>query len=329
MRRHTRTSYRLLILALLGGITSAVSGQVPVNPAEEQRIERMWQQHWREFAAFCLEHDGRYVCFPTYDRTRANSSGLVAKDYLKQSARNFTVRDDKGRDVEKTMTKPQGEVDVMVKLLPAARPGEYGIIHSGLIESIDGPDRMTLREVWLLDSDKMRSEYEATMEELRRQSWRDAEDAIRDRDRRGPGIMDRHFRGRDLLEWQYEERESAARWQRRRSDMSWQVVGFDTRSLVASRRWPAAGHDGVPVAVVAASESSVTVVPASRLGKGVTEDQFRQVLEQRGLTLHRFVEIVTEQKRTNPMSYRDAVLSAIEGKAAGAPDVNTQVREAD
>ena len=326
------------ILAVLATIHACVLAPLPGRAAdpdpgsspEAQRMERLWQQHWREFAAFYLEHDGRYVCFDTYDRTLANSRGLSARDYLKQSAKVFTVREDKGRDVEKTHTKPQGEVDVMVKALPDFAAGHYGFIHSGMIAGIEGPDTLVLRDVWLVDAGEVVREKAQSLEELRRQSWRDAEDAFRDRDRRGPSIVDRHFRGRDLLDWLYAEREDAVRRQQRMTERRWRIVGFDTRTLVEGKRWPSGGKDGIQVAIVSVADGVVTAVPASRLGKGLTESQFKQALDQRGMTVERFCEVLTEQKRQNALRYRDAVLEAVEGRAVGdtpAP-ANTEVREA-
>ncbi len=300
------------------------------NVAEQQRIDRLWAQHWREFAAFYVEHEGRFVCFASYNRALASSRGVAARDYAKQSAREFTTRDDRGRETQKTFTKPQGDIDVHTKALPELAPGQYGYIHSGMVDAIDGPDTLRLRDVWLVDAEKVRQDRETATEEFRRQWGRDVDEGFRDR--RGPRLMERFEQYREQLEWQFEERTRAERRQRRWSDMTWRVVGFDTKSLVTGRRWPAgggSGGEGIQVAILAADGGSVVAAPASRLGKGVTEEQFKKVLEQRGLTVDRFAEILTEQKRTNPMRYRDAVLAAIEGKSLDAPTPgqNTEVRE--
>jgi hypothetical protein len=318
-----------LALSLASGALAQTSPAV--NPLEQQRIDRVWNQSWREFAAYYLEHNNRFICFTSYDRTRPNSRGITARDYSRQSTREFTARDERGREVQRTFTKPQGEVDLITKALPDTAPGEYGFIHSGMIESIDGPDSMTLRDVWLIDPEKVRVERDAAREEFRRQYGRDVDDAFRDR-RRGMGFMERFDAYRAQLDWQFEQRDRALRRQGRQSHQTWRVIGFDTRNLVTGQRWPAGGGtggEGVAVAVVGVEGDTIFVVPASRLGRGVNEEQFKKALEQRGLTVDRFVQIVTDQKRTNPMRYRDAVLATIEGKSLEDPAqaVNTEIRE--
>lgn len=319
-----RSNLILIVLTLL--LAPAWPGRAddPAAEAQRQRRQRLWDQHWREFAAHYLSHGEALVCFPAWDRAHANSSGQSARDYAKQSARKFTVRDDKGRDVEKLMVKPQPEIDAATRLLPSIEPGSYGTIHSGMIASIEGPDALVLREVWLVDARQVREDKARALEELRRQSWREAEDALRDRDRRGPSIVDRHFRGRDLVDWQFEEREAAIDRQLRSVMTSWRISGFDTSSLTQAKRWPA-GDKGIEIAVVAVDAGTVVAVPASRLGRGVSEAQFRAGLEQRGYTVERFVDLIVEQKRQAGLKYKQAVLAMIEG--LDRPPANADVRE--
>lgn len=318
----------LLVAAILVCVTlaPAAAAQAPAEDRQQERelarIDRAWNRYWREAAPFYLEHDGRFVCVPGYDRRLPSSAGLTAEDYRKESAWEQEYTDERGRDRTRTLIKPEAEAFAAVMAIQRVEPGQYGYIHSGNLVSIEDDRTAVLNAVWLVDADAAREEKQALKAEVLQGAFDDIGDAIRDRGRnerrnRGDGIAQRRGAENEAIDWAFEERTEAAARQRDRTfaRYRWTVIGYQTRELETGARWPAgdAADEGLQLVIVEVEGTNVTAVPAALIGEGLSELQFLACLEQRGVTKTRFVEIVNEQRAADRSGYLPAVIAAIEG----------------
>lgn len=335
----------MLIGALLACLALAplATAQSPAEDRQQERelarIDRAWNRYWREAAPFYLEHDGRFVCVPGYDRRLPSSAGLSAEDYRKESAWEQEYTDERGRDRTRTLIKPEAEAFAAVMAIQRVEPGQYGYIHSGNLVSIEDDRTAVLNTVWLVDAEAAREEKQALKAEVLQGAFDDIGDAIRDRGRnerrnRGDGIAQRRGAENDAIDWAFEERTEAATRQRDRAfaRYRWTVIGYQTQELETGARWPAgdAADEGLQLVIVEVEGTNVTTVPAALIGEGLSELQFLACLEQRGVTKTRFVEIVNEQRAADRTGYIAAVIAAIEGGEENTPSTpNDTVELAD
>lgn len=305
---------------------------------EAARIDRLWNRMWREAAPFYIEHDGGFVCVPGYDRRLPSSAGISFDDYREQSAWDQEYTDERGREQTRRLVKPEEEAMAAVGSIPEVAVGQYGYIHSGNIERIVDDSTLILEDIWLLDAEAAEEEKKELKADVLAGIGEDIEGAIRNRGRnerrnRGDGILRRRAAENESIDWAFEERTAAARRQRGRafSRYAWEVVGYRTNRLAEDARWPSgrAAEEGLQLIIVEVSGTNVTAVPASALGRGLTEVQFLDCLAERGLTKAQFVEMVTEAKRASRNDYMDIVIAQLEGEESPAEGGNDTVELAD
>ena len=341
--KHSLSTFAAIILAA-GIVAPALSAQVEDEASsieerrEEARIERLWNLNWRTFAPYFLEHEGRFVCVPGYDRSKPSSVGLSISEYRKESIWTQEYEDERGKEVSRKLVKPEEEAFAAVALIPEVKVGQYGYIHSGEIDSIIDDKTVELEDVWLVDAAALREEKKEMKEQLWGEVLSDIEDAIRERGRgrgRRGDIVDRRLAENDALDWGFEVREEAAERQRDSvfSRYTWVVKGYATDRLKAGARWPSekAKEPGLQLIIVEVDGQTVTAVPTAMLRKGITELQFIDYLQAREMKKADFVEIVTEAKREHRGDYVAHVLAALTGQQApaAADEVNNEVELAD
>ncbi len=303
---------------------------------EEARIERLWVLNWRTFAPSFLEHDGKFICVPGYERSKPSSLGQTTSEYRSASQWTQTYDDERGKEVSRKLTKPEEEAFVAVAMIPQVKVGQYGYIHSGIIKEIVDDKTVELEDIWLVDAGALREEKQKLKVELWGEVLKDVEDAIRDRKgKRKSKFHDRRMIENDAIDWGYEVREEASDRQRDSvfSRYAWVVQGYATGNLKENARWPSenAKAPGLQLIVVEVKDRTVTAVPAATLSKGITELQFIDYLRSRDMNKAAFVELVTEAKREHRGDYVAHVLADITGNAiTKAPeDVNNEVELAE
>lgn len=289
---------------------------------EQARIDKLWSINWRDFARYYIEHEGKYICVPGYAKSLPSSKGQTTRDYIKESVWLQEYTDERGDEQKRKLVKPDEEADAAVRALPEVAPGQYGYIHSGLIESIEDDKSLSLKEVWLVDSDAVEEAKAERMEEVFKSLAEDIEKALRDgwrkeKRNRGDGILRRRAAEKDAVDWAFKDREDAARRQRDRafSRTTWKVVGYRTDNLTADARWPAgaAADRGLQLVIVAVEDRTITAVPAATIGNGLKEYDFFKMLLDRGVNKAQFVEMLTEARRTSRDDYVQIVLAQLEG----------------
>jgi len=324
-----RTLIMSLFVASMMVAGPGLAQDAPMTEAEQlaadreaARIDRVWNRLWREFAPFYIQHEEAYICVPGYDRRLPSSMGMSARDYTEESAKEVEYTDERGRERTRVLTKPEDEANAVVRAIPSIAVGQYGYIHSGMIRSVEDDQTVEINQVWLLDAEAATEERKEALDGVVRDGLGDIEDAVRNRGRnerrnRGDGIIARRGAEREAIMWMYEDRQALAERQRNRSfsRYQWTIVGYRTGQLNEGLRWPAgrAAEDGLQLVIVEVAGANVTAVPAQRIGSGLSELEFLNCLEARGITKAEFVELVTEAKRVDRTGYADAVLDHLEG----------------
>lgn len=311
----------LMGLALIGSIGPAsLATAQDLDPAEQARVDRVWNRYWRDVAPFYIQHAESYVCVPGYDRRLPSSTGVSASDYQRQTARQVEYRDERGRDQTRVEAKPDDEATAAVQALPAVEVGTYGHIHSGSVAEIVDGQTVILRDVWLVDTDQVRQEKAAALEAVTREAWSEVENRIRrardGRRNNGDTIAQEAGSQRAFVEWAFADREALARRQRDRdfSRAQWRIEGFKTESLRTGQRWPAG--QTLQLVIVEVTDREIIAVPAARIGSGLSELDFLNCLEARSITKAQFVEMMNEARREHDRDYMPFLLATLEGDDA-------------
>ncbi len=308
-------------IALLSGAADLSAQDAEREPYMSPLKQRMlWRAHWRKFARKFAEVDGEFYALPKYDRKFPNSRGVTVYDVLDAAKR--TVRIDWGGSMYKPKTKtlPRAEAEAVAEVLPRLAVGEYGRIHAAKVDKVVGPSELILEDIELVDEEAIEREMEreaaryAAAQRIRR---RDAEDAIE------PRFAERLR----LIEQQDEARRVKLR-----------LKGVNTKGLEEGDRWPVVEKTDEPakIAIVYAHDppkeeeqdddrrrslfrsrsrrEPLTALPVSAFEKGVTEDQFKRLLEARGMTEQQFIHLVVDEMRENGDTAEVRVVLRIQGK---------------
>jgi hypothetical protein len=246
-----------------------------------------WRRNHGRFARACLpDGEGGYHVLPMYHRRYPSSVGMTvrgAKTELTRRVKEHMFGD--GPLVQTRIIKPpDAEAEALAMPLPALEVGQYGYVHSVEVEEVLGPESMVVEDVWLIDED--------AVEEAKRADERRAGN-----DDRAEAVIEAMYAQREALIERQDEREF------RRAELK--LTGFKTAGAVAGERWAGPDGEGLQIAVVGYEtygserrpEHRLLARPASDFGEGISETQFIELLEQRGLTPTQFVELIMQEHR--------------------------------
>eukprot|EP00752_Nemacystus_decipiens_P015052 g13408.t1 len=304
---------------------------------EEARVERLWNLNWRTFTPSFLEHEGEFICVHGYNKRNPSSLGQSVSQYRSESTLTQAYTDERGRDASRKLTKPEEDAFAAVGLIPHVAVGQYGYIHSGLIESIVDDKTVELENIWLVDAEAVRDEKQKLKEELWGEVIEDIRDAIEGRRNRRDTIRDRREMENDAIDWGFKSREEAADRQRAQvySRYKWVVKGYATGKLKEDARWPSenAKEPGLQLIIVKIEDRTVTAVPAATLRTGITELQFIDYLRSREITKAQFMEVVNQAKSEHRGDYVAHALAQLTGQSLPSnrekEEVNNEVELAD
>lgn len=98
------------------------------QPPLDDRGQRLWDRHWKDFAHGFAHIDGRYYYLTTWDPKRPSSLGRSRSDLV----RRYEVwwRNDDGDRRSKEVVSPDEDVEAMWRTLPAWAVGQYGHVYS-------------------------------------------------------------------------------------------------------------------------------------------------------------------------------------------------------
>ncbi|MEM6392225.1 MAG: hypothetical protein AAF797_05590 [Planctomycetota bacterium] len=264
-------------------------------------IARPWNLNWKTFAVDGMVFENQYIVVPQFDRRYPSSAGLS----LTAARRLLTaeVGDTAHSAVlRRSYRPPVEELQHYVSTLPRLDVGQYGIIHSVEVEDVLGPTSMVVSELWLIDADAVRAakteEREAAEKRGREIDRSEQELNFTVRDRLSRQQRDRKFRGPFRLE------------------------GFATRGLSPGQRYRGPDLKGMPV-IIAYAELAKNrfgrgrprhvIIPVEAFVRrgGLTESQFADLLDDRGLTPESFLEALREARDADRLTAEAQVLDSL------------------
>lgn len=293
----------LLILFILLGMAPfdvhARQTELDGSPIPDA-IYSSFNANWRKYAVFASEIEGGFVVIPKYDRRLESSRRISTAQAMEHLKVEKEVR--QGNLVRKRSKFPDREdAEAYSKALPNLSVGSYGWLASVEVVEVIDRKQMIVKEVWLINTPKLRAEYEKAK-------------ARSARENNGEPNM-------DLLRFNYAERIKLTKQQEDRDagfEREFRLVGFDTRGLRVGERWKGLNDEGFQVAVAMweqpepkEDEGRRRRKPEPRLvltevetimRKTLDEQGFKSLLASREMTVAAFVDLlrtVRERDRRN------------------------------
>jgi hypothetical protein len=226
--------------------------------------------------------------------------------------------------------------------IPELAPNHYGHIHSAKVVEVVSPTEMVVDEIQLIDADKLNAEIKSVEQrgqrliaaqnereriERQRERERSRSSSSSDRDRYDSSDNDLSASDvRKAIEARYSQRIEVVKRQAKYSRVQLRLIGYPTVGATLGARWSGYDPRGPQIAVVDDSASKgdkkgrsrnveLVAVNAEMLRKGLTEQQFDELLAARGMTRRDFVNMVREKLQANTGSVRDTqpfILAALE-----------------
>jgi len=278
-----------------------------------------WRRYWKTFASNYVQFGEDVLCIRGYNPKYPSSRGKTVKDVLRANRSGYTAKARGYRGAERTerVNMPAADAQVEAMVLPELSIGQYGWIYSVRIERVLGDDDMVVRDVRRINCDDYRRDRDNDRSELSRRynNWKLAG---------------------ELTDYMYKNRDALCRdeWSGRSTYL--RLQGFDTSGLTSGMTWRGKKDGGIHLAILglitADSDKGrryhewsdgrrlLVAVPTSRLKEGLTEKQFRDLIQKRGFTLQSFIDLVEKERRSSSSNYKDKVLDALEAAAENSDD---------
>ncbi len=292
------------------GDASSAASTAPTDDRERaRRDEQVWPGLVRRYTAMYVFLEGASHALTRFDKRYPSSLGQSVDGFLAEQSRAMRVGAGGGLVRTLTIAPPREDAELFVKALPRVAVGEYGRLHSAVVEAVLGAEEMVLSSPWWIDALALRRE----LDRQRRVTDRTGDDAAAE------AFEQRHALRMELMDRQSEEGSAGAAPIR--------VVGFSTKNLVEGQRWHGPLGEGFDLVIVALSSGSgqgdrhehrrrsreyLLALPVDRLPAPITEEHFKAVLTEAGMTPSTFVDLVFEQTRLNPRDVEPRVLVALE-----------------
>lgn len=278
-----------------------------------------WRRHYGVFARQCIPFEDDYVVCPTYNNRYDSSRLTTVAEAIIAGTERRRLR--MGPNLTKNiLLKPETEdIEPLVKALPRVEIGEWGYIHSGNVVEVIDDDEMMIDWIWLIDDSEVRDEKRDREDELREEAEARVEAEKRQTNNRRIRVDYRAIR--EKVDFEFKYREELADQQRDNSFRNTvRLVGFNTAGLVKRMRWGGgAGVDGIQIAIVAQEKYGnprkpglrYVAVPARWFRDGLTEEQFIDMLDKRGMSVTEFVEFMQNAKRDDPRHADERILNTL------------------
>lgn len=260
-----------------------------------------WNREWSLYASRYTRIGEEYYACAKYLPAYPSSSHVTPEALVERNTRSRTVRmtGNMSRDIK--IAPSLSDAQAAAPALPSLDFGEYGHVHSVEVVQVTGPQEMLVRQIWLIDEDKLKDQ----IDKLRTK-------AQERRDRQGSRRSDSD----DDIESNFQFRTQLVEHQRKQRDFRSQPVlllGYDTARLMPDARWQGPGGEGLDIAIagtktIAYSRSSsgrprdlevVVALPVDQFKGRLSRDEFVAMLETRNLTLKQFVEFSAQEKKND------------------------------
>ncbi len=288
--------------------TPAPAGKPADNAAEVEALDpkarSYWRRYWQTVASGYVRFDDQFLCIRGYNPRYPNSRGVTVDDVLKQAGRTEIEAKSWQGTMRMTVSMPQEEAQLQAMALPDLTVGQYGWIYSLRVERVLGPQDMVVRELRLLDCDEVRRAREDQHKDLReKKGWELAS---------------------KVVDYMYTLRDRECRGQSAFSEQNQllRAQGFSTEGLATGSIWRGPRGRGVQVAIIGVTDTpgigrTLILVPVEQLERGLDEDQFIQLLKERGLTIKAMADLIESQVRSRGSSnLRSTMIDVLEEAAA-------------
>lgn len=311
MQEHLKRLLALILLVVIGfapADAQARQTELDGSPIPDA-IYGSFNANWRKYANFASEIEGGFLVIPKYDRRLESSRGINTTQAMDQLKVEQEVRT--GNLVRKRTKFPdRDDAEAYSKALPDLSIGSYGWIASVEVVEIIDRKQLIVKEVWLINTPKLRAEYE-------KEKVRSA------RENNGEPNM-------DLLRFNYAERIKLTKQQEDRDEgfeREFRLVGFDTRGLRVGERWKGPNDEGFQVAVAKweqpepkEDESRRRRKPEPRLvlteveslmRKTLDEQGFKGLLAEREMTVAAFVDLLRTVRENDRKNADERIFNAL------------------
>lgn len=311
--RTIKSYVMLLMMVMLCGFALpgfAVDEEVDGTPIPSN-VARSYESNWRKYARYACEIDGGYGFFPNYDRRFPSSRGITtgqAMDELKIEAEVKT-----GNFVRKKVRQPPREdAEAYATALPDTRIGSYGDVASAQIVQVISRDEMIIRELWLVDRDKLREAFDKDMKDMERRKGEADKELLR-------------FNYGKRIELMGLQEDSDAGF-----DETFRLIGYDTRGLRVGERWRGPNDEGFQVGVVRWETTEAEQEQESRRSRRRSNDArlvltemegamrqeidgqgFKKLLADRGLSVVDFVAMVRDLRERDRANAEQRIHNAL------------------
>lgn len=298
---------------LLAGDDEAAKNQETPEVKKTQELsprgKAMWNRHWSIAAKSYIVFNNEYLCIRGYNERYPSSRSVTVTDLLRRD-KGYTMRlrTRRGTTVDQRVTLSRAEAEAQAMALPEMAVGQYGFIHSVLVERILSPDAMIVRDVWLVDAQALHR--------------------ARDDDRNRFSQDYDYSVASQLADEVYLNRLRLANTQQQAVfSREFVLQGFPTESLASGMRWSGPRDGGLQIALLTVRDVDdnmspekgrrrmLVAAPVGRLRNGLNSEQFMDLLKQRGMTPNELVDVIDEANRSIVRDIEKSMVDAIESKA--------------
>jgi len=322
------------------------SKSTPTSIADlDETQAQYWRNYWHDAARVYAPVDGEYYLCANWTPRFPSSRHITPSKW--QSENTTVRRTNSGFLVQTEKQKPpMDEALAAAMSLPELAPNHYGYIHSAKVVKVVSPTEMIVTDIELVDTEKVQAEINRVEQRAQRiiaeQEHRERLERERERERRRRNNNIRRDRDRDrdrnedrneldmsdvrdAIEFRYSQRQELIKRQEQFGRTTVRLLGYPTAGATPGTRYTGYDRRGMQIAIVERSgESSssrrsrgrqLTAVNAELLRKGVTEQQFVELLAGRGLSPVDYINLVREKIQLVPGGMEQAqphVLAALE-----------------
>lgn len=309
------TAFLILVGLMLGLATPAQARDTEIDGSPIDRdVYRVFEGNWRKYARFVCKAADTYGVIPAYDRRYDSSLGMSATQYMRETKLEREIK--QGNLVRKqSVSYPREDAEAYVRALPSADIGAYGYVVSAEVVEVINNNEMLVKNLWLVDQDKLREQYAEEKAQLERR-------------------MD-EGQAKELLEFNYTHRIKLKALQDDRDagfEETFRLVGYETRGLRVGDRWAGPNNEGFQVGVIKwevpepeadednrrRTRRSARADPRLLLAaieqpmrEGVDEEGFKKLLAERGMTVAEFVELMRVLRERDRRNAEERILNAL------------------
>jgi hypothetical protein len=264
-------------------------------------VTTIFRRSWPVYARKCAPFEGDFIACPNYDRRYASSLGKSTDQLILDSKRTERVPMGTGMYRPVTIMMHRDDAEALSKALPGMSVGAYGHLDSVQVVRILGPREMEVSTPWIINETDLNAEISKLRSKLQRQ-------------RVSAALIEKK------IKQQFGERQKLVALQK---SEGWRgkirVSGFATSRIASGKRWTGP-TTGLQLVIVKEEPpigrhqrtSTYVAVPMALFGRGISEEQFMQMLTARDYTQEQFAALVAQETEYQREGAMARVFAALE-----------------